>query len=41
LNAEEWELTLYDMIARGAPLHAEDLDIVRKYLIENFAIDER
>ncbi len=41
LNAEEWELTLYDMIARGAPLHAEDLDIVRKYLIENFAIDEK
>ena len=41
LNAEQWELTLYDMIARGAPLHKKDLDNVRRYLIENFATDER
>ncbi len=41
LNAEGWEFTLYDMIARGAPLYEKDLDIVRQYLIDNFAIDER
>ena len=41
LNAEEWELTLYDMIARGAPVHADDLDLVRQYLIDNFAIAEQ
>ncbi len=41
LNAEEWEFTLYDMIARGAPLYEKDLDNVRRYLIENFATDER
>ena len=41
LNAEQWESTLYDMIARGAPLHEQDIDSVRKYLIENFAVDER
>ena len=41
LNAEEWEFTLYDMIARGAPLHEADLESVRRYLIENFASDER
>ncbi len=41
LNAEEWEFTLYDMIARGAPLHEADLESVRRYLIENFATDER
>ena len=40
LNAEQWELTLYDMIARGAPLHEKQLDNVRRYLIENFAVDE-
>ena len=39
LDAAEWEFTLYDMIARGAPLHAEDLEAVRQYLIDNFATD--
>lgn len=41
LNAAEWEFTLYDMIARGAPLHEEDLEAVRQYLIDNFAVDEQ
>ncbi len=41
LSAEEWEFTLYDMIARGAPLHEADLENVRRYLIENFASDKR
>ena len=40
LNAAEWEFTLYDMIARGAPLHEADLDLVKQYLIDNFAVDE-
>lgn len=39
LDADDWEFTLYDMIARGAPLHAEDLEAVRQYLIDNFATD--
>ncbi len=41
LTAEEWEFTLYDMIARGAPVYEEDLALVRQYLIDNFAIDEQ
>ena len=41
LTAAEWEFTLYDMIARGAPLHEADLEAVRQYLIENFAVDEQ
>ena len=39
LTAAQWEFTLYDMIARGAPLHAEDMEPVRQYLIDNFATD--
>lgn len=39
LDADEWAFTLYDMIARGAPLHEEDLEAVRQYLIDNFAIE--
>ena len=41
LTAEEWEFTLYDMIARGAPIHEEDIAFVRTYLIDNFATDEQ
>ena len=41
LTAEEWEFMLYDMIARGAPVYEEDLELVRQYLVENFAIDEQ
>ena len=40
MTAEEWEFTLYDMIARGAPVHAEDIERVRQYLIDNFATDD-
>ena len=40
LDADEWEFTLYDMIARGAPLHEEDLEAVRRYLIDNFAVED-
>lgn len=39
LTAEEWEFTLYDMIARGAPVHEEDIELVRQYLVDNFATD--
>ncbi len=41
LDAEEWEFMLYDMIARGAPLHERDIESVRRYLVEHFATDER
>ena len=41
LRAEEWEATLYDMISRGAPLHEEDLELVRKYLVDNFAVGDQ
>ena len=41
LTAEEWEFTLYDMIARGAPIHEEDIAFVREYLIDNFATDRQ
>ncbi|HEY5622390.1 MAG TPA: hypothetical protein VIV14_01430 [Gammaproteobacteria bacterium] len=40
LDADEWEFTLYDMIARGAPLHEEDMEAVRQYLIDNFAVED-
>lgn len=40
LDADEWAFTLYDMIARGAPLHEEDLEAVRQYLIDNFAVEK-
>ena len=41
LSADEWEFTLYDMVARGAPVHKEDLDLVRRYLVDNFATDSQ
>lgn len=41
LNAEQWEFTLYDMIARGAPVHEKDVESVRRYLVDNFATDRR
>jgi hypothetical protein len=41
VSGEQWEFTLYDMIARGAPVHEEDLEIVRRYLIDNFSSDEQ
>lgn len=40
LTAEEWENALYDMIARGAPVHEDDLATIRRYLIENYATNE-
>lgn len=40
LTAEDWEFYLYDMISRGAPLHQKDIKVLRKYLIDNFAIDQ-
>lgn len=40
LNAEDWNFYLYDMIGRGAPVHKDDLEALRKYLVDNFAIDK-
>jgi hypothetical protein len=39
MSAADWEFVLYDMIARGAPVHEEQLERVRQYLIDNFAVD--
>jgi hypothetical protein len=39
LTAEEWEFYFYDMVSRGAPIYEEDLEIVKQYLIDSFAVD--
>ncbi len=39
LNAQEWENAVYDMVARGASLDVDDLDIIKNYLINNLATD--
>lgn len=39
LSTEEWEYYLYDMVVRGAPVHQDDLEALRRYLVENFAND--
>ena len=41
LTAADWEFILYDMIARGAPVHQEDIGDLKKYLIDNFAIEQQ
>jgi len=38
LTAAQWENALYDMIARGAPVQRDDLDTIKNYLIDNFAV---
>ncbi len=39
LTAEEWEFYFYEMVSRGAPVYAEDLEVVKQYLIDTFAVD--
>ena len=39
LTAEEWEFYFYDMVSRGAPIYEEDLETVKQYLIDTFAVD--
>ena len=41
LTAAEWENALYDMMARGAIVEADDLATVRKYLANNLAVDRK
>ncbi len=41
LTAADWEFTLYDMISRGAPVRKEDIDPLKKYLVDNFAIETK
>jgi mono/diheme cytochrome c family protein len=41
LTADDWEFILYDMIARGAPVHEDDVAALKKYLQDNFATDRR
>ncbi len=41
LTAADWEFTLYDMISRGAPVREEDIDTLKKYLVDNFAVETK
>ena len=41
LTAEEWENALYDMMARGAIVEADDLATVREYLANHLAVDRK
>ena len=41
LTADDWEFTLYDMISRVAPVYQEDIQDLKKYLIDNFALDKK
>ena len=34
---EEWEFYVYDMVARGAPMNEDEIEMVKQYLVENFA----
>ena len=36
LTTEEWEVYLYDMVAKGANLTVDEIEPVRRYLIENY-----
>ena len=40
LTAEEWETYLYDMVARGAAIHKDEIEVVRRYLVDNFAVEK-
>ncbi len=39
LNDDDWEFVVYDMIARGAPVHQEELSDLVEYLQNNFATE--
>ena len=41
LTADDWEFILYDMIGRGTPLHQKDIKTLKKYLIDNFAVEQQ
>ncbi len=41
LTAANWEFTLYDMISRGAPVRVEEIETLKKYLVDNFAIETK
>lgn len=39
MTTDDWQFLVYDMIARGAPVHQEDIADLTKYLQDNFATD--
>jgi hypothetical protein len=41
LTAADWEFTLYDMISRGAPVRDDEIDALKMYLVDNFAINAK
>ncbi|HEX6259593.1 MAG TPA: hypothetical protein VFZ51_02990 [Woeseiaceae bacterium] len=40
LTADDWQFIVYDMIARGAPVHADDMATLIRYLQDNFATEK-
>ena len=40
LTAEEWEVYFYDMVARGAAIREDEMETVKQYLIDNYAVKE-
>jgi hypothetical protein len=40
LTSAQWENALYDMIGRGAIVEKDDLEILRNYLVDNYATDK-
>jgi len=41
LTEKDWEFIVYDMTARGAPVHQEDIKELITYLQDNFATDKQ
>jgi hypothetical protein len=40
LTADQWQFTVYDMVARGSPVYADDVQVLTRYLQDNFATDK-
>ena len=40
-TSQEWERTVYDMVARGAQIFPEEAEVIIKYLTKNFPVAGR
>jgi hypothetical protein len=40
-TADDWEFIVYDMISRGSPVYKDDIEDLKKYLTDNFAIEKQ
>jgi len=36
---QEWERTVYDMVARGAQIFPDEVELIIKYLVKNYPSD--